>query len=219
MDMTEAMAFVDALKKYYPRWSAGDDETDEWIRRLFRFDLAKAKKCLADIVFGDKVRNIVPPNGKIMKRLNDIATVKKQAREIKTVMTTFYIECIEPPKRNKKLLGAIRGVFAAECKDQSDPDYMLKAAEAMRGKYEEMYGGVWVIVQKEPDKPRAFGKEGRDLAFADILNGEDNKTRRWLMKYLEGQYGNMAAAIELKSVPGKVNVNNERNKQINGLQG
>ena len=40
--------------------------------------------------------------------------------------------------------------------------------------------------KKEPGK--LYGKEARDKAFADILNGPDTKTRRWLMKYLEEKY-------------------------------
>jgi len=48
---------------------------------------------------------------------------------------------------------------------------------------------------EEPGK--LYGKEARDKAFADILNGPDNKTRRWLVKYLEKQYPEKKGAVKI----------------------
>ena len=39
-----------------------------------------------------------------------------------------------------------------------------------------------------PEPGQIYGNEARDKAFADILNGPDTKTRRWLVKYLEKRY-------------------------------
>lgn len=48
---------------------------------------------------------------------------------------------------------------------------------------------------KEPGK--LYGKEARDKAFADILNGPDNRTRRWLVKYLEKQYPEKEGLVKI----------------------
>lgn len=48
---------------------------------------------------------------------------------------------------------------------------------------------------KEPGK--LYGKEARDKAFADILNGPDTRTRRWLVKYLEKQYPEKEGPVKI----------------------
>lgn len=50
--------------------------------------------------------------------------------------------------------------------------------------------GIFIEQQDEYIKEPGvlYGREARDKAFADILNGSDNRTRRWLVKYLEKVY-------------------------------
>lgn len=60
--------------------------------------------------------------------------------------------------------------------------------------------------------------ENRDKAFADILNGPDNKRRRWLVQYLQNKLDKEKTEL-LKSVPPLVKPNQgmEATKQMHGL--
>lgn len=49
--------------------------------------------------------------------------------------------------------------------------------------------------KREPGK--IYGKEARDTAFANILNGPDNKTRRWLVEYLEKKYPDKDGPVKI----------------------
>jgi hypothetical protein len=126
---------------------------------------------------------------------------KKPALKPRSIeLTHLWVECTEAPVRNPRLIGARKRVFleTTEPEYQNDPNYALKCAESFRQHAELAWGGKWIVVKEEPPKPRAYGKQGRDLAFADILNGEDNKTKRWLNSYLENKF---KMADLLKSVP------------------
>ena len=134
-------------------------------------------------------------------------------------LTHLWVNCTEAPKRCPALLGKHKRVFL-ETDDldlQCDPDHAMRCAESFRVHAERAWGGKWIVVRENPPGPRAFGSEGRDLAFADILNGPDNKTRRWLVEYLEGQYPDITSAVGLKTLPEKVDINKERNKQRRAL--
>lgn len=135
-------------------------------------------------------------------------------------LTHLWVECTEAPKRCPALLGKRKRVFLEtdEPELQCNPDHAMTCAESFRMHAQLAWGGKWIVVRENPPEPRAFGKQGRDLAFADILNGPDSKTRRWLTKYLEGQYPDMASSVGFKDVPdGKIDVNKERNKQRRAL--
>ena len=60
--------------------------------------------------------------------------------------------------------------------------------------------------------------QARDKAFADILNGPDTLTRRWLIGYLETRVKPKMSEL-LRSVPLLVRPNQgmEATKQIHGL--
>lgn len=188
MTEIETQEIIDILKIYYPGWEADVKELSGWAKRLLSFDFKKAKFALENYYFEDTKRYQRPSAGKIMAILKEKALIKRERNE-ETVMTNFYIECIEAPERNPRLIGAKKGVFAANTKNQSDPDYMLKASETMRRHYEQDYGGKWIVVQHEQEEDSGLvGAQARDKAFADILNGPDDKTKQWLTGFLEKKY-------------------------------
>ncbi len=204
MNETEAQKFIgDVLKGFFPAWETTNAEYKVWVRKLIAFDYNKAERALGDWLSEELFHGKAPKLGKVLKALFSrdagIVIEKKLQPDIKA---THYIECIEAPERNPKLIGRKRKVYAAELSRQGDPDYMLRIAEGMRGKYQDLYGGTWIIVQVEPEEPDSGlrGPQARDKAFADILNGPDNRTRRWLERYLKKQYPqNMRP--DMQSVP------------------
>lgn len=201
MENSEAIDFIGKIKEYYPRWQAGQTEIDEWLKRLKFYDFEKAQQALNDFIFETRTRTVEPPAGKIIAILKDRALIKRERSE-ETIMTTYYIECIEAPERNPNFnVGLQRGVFAADPNNQNDPDYMLKAAETMRSKYENLYDGKWIIVQKPQEEDTGLrGPQARDKAFADILNGPNNKTKRWLTGFLEKKHKKKEGPESLGSI-------------------
>lgn len=67
-----------------------------------------------------------------------------------------------------------------------------RESEVVRDRFDNTYGGAHIVIRHWEVKPAeeryvrnrkdSFGL--RDLAFAEILDGPDTKTRRWLEKYL-----------------------------------
>lgn len=204
MTKLEAESFVESiLKGFYPRWNPKDEEFRGWVSRLVYYEYDSAKRAVDMFFFDCQTRTIEPPAGKIMRAISRSARII--VREFPTVMTSIEIECIEAPERNPNLEGAKRGVFAEDTQKQNDPDYVLGCAELMKIKYEELYGGKWIIVHKPEPEPDSGlrGKQAFDKAAADILNGPDSKTRRWLEKHLQNTF-NFEKNKVLKTVPSLV---------------
>ncbi|MCJ7483902.1 MAG: hypothetical protein MUO31_13165 [Thermodesulfovibrionales bacterium] len=218
MTHVEADLFIEkVLKAYYPRWNPKDEEFEGWVRRLVYYDYEQARKAVESLFFESKVRTIEPPAGKVMAIIK--STTKVAVKDVPLIQTNLFVECIEAPERNLNLKGAKKGVFAADKQGQDDYDYLLRCAEVMKIKHQELYGGVWIIVHAPKQEPNSGlrGEQARDKAFADILNGPDSTTRRWLEKYLEKQY-TAKMLPDMKSVPSaRVNVSNRRNEQIKKL--
>jgi hypothetical protein len=60
-------------------------------------------------------------------------------------------------------------------------------------------------VQKEPKEDSGLrGVQARDKAFADILNGEDCKTKKWLESYLNKTLKTVKKAKEQPQVIGAI---------------
>lgn len=186
MDSTQANRFIEeVIQGFYPRWNPQDFELRAWMRELRKYDYQKARKVITNLFFRLNSRTIDPPAGKLIDALKNDAAIPIQHPP--TVMTSHYVKCIEGPQSNPKLKGAKRGVFAADRNNQNDPDYMLRIAEVMRDKYEQLYGGKWIIVHEEivDEEGTVTGPEAKLKAEVDILTGPECKTKRWLEAHKE----------------------------------
>jgi hypothetical protein len=189
MDNMQASCFIEeVIQGFYPRWKPQDFELRAWMRELRKYDYQKARKVITNLFFRLNTRTIDPPAGKLIDALRSDAAIPIQHPP--TVMTSHFVKCIEGPQSNPKLKGAKRGVFAAEKGNQSDPDYMLRIAEIMRDKYEQLYGGKWIIVRQEitDDEGAVTGPEAKLKAEVDILTGPNCKTKRWLEEHKEKMF-------------------------------
>lgn len=185
MDSTQAQLIIEeVIQGLFNRWKPQEYELRSWIAELRKYDYDKARKAITVLFFRLGTRNVDPPAGKIIDTLKEYASIPHAEPE--TVLTSFYVQCAEAPARNPRLLGAKRGVFAADLRNQNDPDYMLKASATMRSKYEALYGGRWIIVQEpETDEGTVYGPDAKLKAEVDILTGPDCPTKNWLEAHKE----------------------------------
>lgn len=189
MDSNETDKFIEnELKQLWPDWKPSDAEMRVWFGVMARFDYDTARTA-AQQYFTDTGGNYKRPKpaGIITKAQVIIQNRNVGQRTTKEpVLTNVYIECLEPPERNPKLEGKRKAVYAATDALQSDPDHLLRCAETMRRKFEQLYGGKWITVQTKPPEDNGLrGELARQKAIRDILQGEDTKTKRWLMTYLK----------------------------------
>lgn len=80
----------------------------------------------------------------------------------------------------------------AESWEQIARGVIERESEIIRDRFDNTYSGKHFVIRHWESRPRpekfvrtrqeSFGY--RDLAFADVLDGPDTKTKRWLEKYL-----------------------------------
>ena len=191
MDRNEANRFIDSvLGGLWPDWAPSEEETYVWFKKIGRFDYETARTAAQDY-FADAGGHYKRPQ---MSGIVTKAQVILQNQNVgrsntnEPVLTTVFVECLEPPERNPKLEGKRKAVYAATDALQSDKDHVLRCAETMRKAFERLYGGKWITVATKPAIDNGLrGDQARQKAFRDILQGEDTKTKRWLMGFLENE--------------------------------
>lgn len=188
MDRIETINFIEnVLKGLWPDWAPSEAETEVWLGAIGRFDYDVAKTATQQY-FSDAGGNYKRPKPHgIVTKANVIIQNRNVGRRTTKdpILTNVFIECLEPPERNPKLKGKRKAVYAATDALQCDPDHLLRCAETMRTKFEQLYGGQWITVQTKPPEDSGLrGEQARQKAFADILSGPDTRTKRWLQQYL-----------------------------------
>lgn len=194
MNSTETDKFVDnVLGGLWPDWKPTEEEMRVWYGVMGRFDYDVAQLA-AQQYFSDAGGNYKRPKPQgIVTKARVILDNRNVGQKTKNdpVMTTVFIECLEPPERNPHLEGKRKAVYAATDALQCDKDHVLRCAETMRLAFERLYGGKWITVQTKPPINNGLrGEQARQKAFRDILEGPDTRTKRWLIRFLENEQNN-----------------------------
>jgi hypothetical protein len=182
MQNNKAMEIIDILKAYYPRWSADDMEIDNWVKRLVHYDYHRSKAIIENMFFETTSRHIEPSPGKIFEALRTKALVSKVVKVEPICLFVLFKEDIEAQK----------GFYISSSHIPEQP-IIEQQAERMREKFNELYGGNWIIQYAKipPEPPEDNGLRGaaaRDKAFENILNGPDSPSKHWLQKYLKNKH-------------------------------
>jgi hypothetical protein len=177
--MTELQAqnFIQAtLQGLWPDWEPTDAQYGLWSRKLKRYDYNKAKEAVNEWFCEQTINYKRPPINKILKWVG----TKRAHQAINTEdyeLITLY-ELFDPNSD-------WRISFAGK-KGQSHQSLEESAAREVK-RCESLYKRKLVIRQLwnlKKSESKLRGNQARDKAFADILNGPDTRTRRWLEKYL-----------------------------------
>lgn len=187
MNTTETDRFVsNVLGGLWPDWTPTDEEMRVWYGVMSHYDYETARTATQQY-FSDSGGNYKRPKpaGIIAKAKVLIQNANLGRQESKEILTNVFIECLDPPERNPKLKNKRKAVYAISDILQRDHDHVLRCADTMRRKFEQLYGGHWITVQTKPPEDNGLrGEQARQKAMRDIMNGPDTKTKRWLTKYL-----------------------------------
>jgi hypothetical protein len=209
MSDEQARALIkDCLQSHWPKWSFAGDELFVWVKNLRRFDCDVARRAING-VYENYEGMGHPKMPTIMKAIRELSSREHRAG----ARTIPLYEILKPDGTS-----AWKPFFGRS--DWQDED-VKKDAERKRGRADELYGKGHIVhflaAQEEGPDEGYYGEEGcsiaerrgqaRDKAFADILNGPDTKTRRWLVKYLDQKHKGQEkqeGSVSIGSVAGQV---------------
>ena len=189
MTRLEAQGFIEKiLKGLWADWQPTDIQLSNWIQKLQTCDYQRAKFSVENVWRTEKIQHRRPPQGRVFEALSQC--VEKKAVESKDVPdTTVFIQCVQPPPENPNRTDHKIRVYPADLSRMDEPDYMQDCGHYMAKRFNELYGGTWIVVIDEPAPDSGLrGVQARDTGFADILDGPDTKTKRWLQMYLDRKH-------------------------------
>lgn len=179
----------DSLKTHWPNWKFDGQELFVWVKNLRPFDYDVARTAVNSVYESyDGMGHPRMPT--IMTAIQDLAAKQHRASS----RTIPLYEILNPDGKPKW------SPFYGRS-DWPDED-VKKDAERKRARADELYGKGHVVhylaaPEDDPDDGY-YGEEvcslvqrraqARDKAFADILNGPDTKTRRWLVMYMDRKH-------------------------------
>jgi hypothetical protein len=186
MTKVDAQSFVQKiLTGLWAEWEPTDIQLSNWMEKLQNCEYQRAKTAVENVWRTEKIQHRRPPQGRIFEAL-DACGEKREKPDSELPPTTISISCIEPPPENPNRTEHRIPVYPDDLSRMNDPDFMRNCGHYVAQRFAEQTGGQWIVVIETPKIDSGLrGTEARDAAFADILNGEDTKTKRWLQRYFD----------------------------------
>ena len=177
MNDNQANSIVeDVMKAHWPNWNFTGEELFVWMRDLRKYDYETAKEAINDL-YDKWDSNRYPKKPHIMALIRGLSKARRQAN--KRLVSLFVILRQDGRPRWKPFTG-----------DANTPrEEVEKRAEQLRTEANRLCPDESHVIQylstDEVDERQGyFGPDARDKAFADILNGPDSKTRRFIERYM-----------------------------------
>ena len=191
MTKLEAQNFIEKiLKGLWADWQPTDIQLSNWTQKLQTCDYQRAKFSVENVWRTEKIQHRRPPQGRVFEALSQC--VEKKAVESKDVPdTTVFIQCVQSPPENPNRTDHKIRVYPDDLSRMDEPDYMRDCGHYMAERFEQLYGGKWIVVIKPQETMPDSGlrdREARDKAFADILDEADTKRKHWLQRYLDRKH-------------------------------
>jgi len=179
---------LNAIQAHWPKWNFKGQELRVWIEELHKFDYETAKAAINELyrtwekIYMPKMPHML---GAIRRQV-----VSRRDGEGKRTGPLFGIIRADGRPRWRKFSG-----------DMNMPRQEIEViAEKLCRHANQLEPDHYIEYYSTDEEPEGYtGKEGctvmerraqaRDKAFADILNGPDTKTRRWLVRYFERVHG------------------------------
>lgn len=76
MTPEESQNFIKVLEGLWPKLIVCTDDTEGWLKRLWRFDYEKARKCVQDFKF-NRTRQGLPPTGAVLGAMKPAVLAKE----------------------------------------------------------------------------------------------------------------------------------------------
>ncbi len=199
MDYKEKEGFIESvLKGLWPDWEPKDAETRVWLWVLSKFDYEIAKVA-AEQYFSEETGNWKRPKpAKFIAKANVLLQRAGKSTPQEERKTDTYVYCQEHAEKPERI-GWEVPIFTLKLKDQYEPDYVSQAAEQARQQHEEVYGGHWITIKKQPLRDDGLrGAAAKKQAEENVLAGPVFSGQRWLLKLIEYR-ANPKEALKKKS--------------------
>jgi len=146
MDDTVILEFIEKdTKPLWPYWIPTDQELGAWIRKLRGFELNVLSRAVQDH-YATREGSFKRPKLYAILELAGMYQAKthQPAHPRREPHTTVFCQCSEHNNPIKPYQSF--GVFV-DCGFQDDPDYVMRAAQHMQERLEQVYGGEWRTIQ------------------------------------------------------------------------
>jgi len=183
MTYEERLRFIDReIKGLWPQWEPTDAELRVWMSCLEPLDYGAARAA-AQACFAEQTVNYHRPVlGKFLDRVRALS--RRAAGPAPTPQgptTEVFLECLEAPPDRPHLVGVHKAVSVPAAAQDRDPDHLRASVEPLRVRFEQLYGGHWIVVVAAAHSDDGLcGPDARDRAYDLILAGSDTPGRRYL---------------------------------------
>lgn len=211
MTTLEAEKFIDLeLKSLWPDWKATSAQVRIWSGMLVSYAYDDAQWAAEQIWREGGNRRKSPA----FDAFTGCVAKFRPAREQGTFKDSLWaVYCNEGPRK-----GTERSIFPRKMHLQDDREYMGKLCQEMVTAYKDLYGGEWIVIQREPKTiidDELMGPEAKEKAEKMILDGPDTPGRQFLERHLAGKQKNVLKMID--EVAPAPDLAAERNRQTKTL--
>jgi hypothetical protein len=138
--------FTDVLGKLWPKWKTNDAQVLTWAKSLKYFNFSAVRRATEEHFTSQEGSYGRPKLYAIVEKARLYQPGNTQAKQSSIdYEPNVFVQCIEHKNPIK-----VFQHFATYVQQQyyGDRDYMMKAAESMRQKFETLYGGRWIVIQQ-----------------------------------------------------------------------
>lgn len=162
------------VKSRWPSWCVMGPLLGDWYAALIGFDVATLTAAVRRHRIDDD------PSRPKISRVRAIARSLCQAPPVTAqgpdVETNVFVECLTAPAGRAHWAGVRKGVYVVPTSRQDDPDVVRAAAEHMRKRFEQIYGGQWITVVESPRPVADDGLRGA-AARVPAIETTDNEAK------------------------------------------
>ena len=139
--------FTDVLGKLWPKWKTNNAQVSTWAKALKYFNYSAVKRATEEHFtsqegsYGRPKLYAIVEKARLYQPKNTNASSSSAEFE-----PDVFIQCVENEKFPVRVYNYKPVIVESQFCD--DRDYIMRAAENMRSRFESLYGGRWIVIQQ-----------------------------------------------------------------------
>ena len=159
--------FTDVLGKLWPKWKTNDAQVSTWAKALKYFNYSAVKRATEEHFTSQEGSYGRPKLYAIVEKARVYQPGNTQAKQSSVnYEPDVFVQCVENDKKPVRVYSYKPVIVLAQFRD--DRDYIMRAAENMRSRFESLYGGRWIVIQQTTAD--AMSKQLREHRAGVILS-------------------------------------------------